>query len=58
MPGVDYAPLASYTPTWEMLENSWRLESCKVQMHHLLGMPVGQTLIFSPVKRLIKRLGI
>ena len=42
-----YAPLP---PTRAMVGNRWGFEFCKVQMHHLLGMPVGQIPTFAPLK--------
>ena len=43
---MPHYPLA----TWAMLGNRWRFELCKVQMHHLLSMPVGQISTFVPPK--------
>ena len=42
--------LRETTPTRAMVGNTWGFEFCKVQMHQVLGMPVGQIPTFTPLK--------
>ena len=43
--------LSMLCPTTLHPGNRWGFEICKVQMHHLLGMPVGQIPTFSPTQK-------
>ena len=46
MPHYPHHRLLIYAPT---RGQCWGFEFCKVQMHHLLGMPVGQIPTFAPL---------
>ena len=49
-----YTPISivpHYPPPGKCQERMWRFELYKIQIHHLLGMPVNQIPTLSPPKR-------